>query len=64
MPAQALEIYLYFFFCPSQASLPCTGPDLLSIDLSYCFICLASQCTKRVETHYCLALANQETQFA
>ena len=46
-----------------SASLPCTGPDLLSIDQSNRYICLASQCTQRMETHFCLALANQEAHF-
>ena len=47
----------------SIASLPCTGPDLLIIDQSNRCICLASQCTQRMETHFCLALANQEAHF-
>ena len=49
--------------CSSGASLPYTGPDLLSIDQSNRYICLASQRTQRMETHFCLALANQEALF-
>ena len=54
---------LWVFMCPINSSLPCTGPDLLSIDQSNRYICLASQRTQRMETHFCLALVNQEAHF-
>ena len=58
------ELGLWVFMCTIiMASLPCTGPDLLSIGQSNRYICLASQCTQRMETHFCLALANQEAHF-
>ena len=58
------ELGLWVFMCTIiMASLPCTGPDLLSIGQSNRYICLASQCTQRMATHFCLALANQEAHF-
>ena len=57
------EQYMALAEAPGRASLPYTGPDLLSIDQSNRYICLASQGTQRMETHFCLALANQEAHF-
>ena len=57
--------FLFFLLCemPRWVSLPYTRPDLFSIDQSNRYICIASQCTQRMEAHFCLALANQEAHF-
>ena len=62
VPGKGFRIFC-FVIRAFVASLPCTGPDLLCIDQSNRYICLPSQCTQRMETHFCLALANQEALF-